>query len=123
MSLVRENLMSREGYSPYCGGENCRIMPRTIWNGEQFECHSCGWKSQFPADFIAEYKAKWHPIPDHWPEQLTVGQKYLRDSGETPESLRRGRMRDQAAKDKRERRRLRNIKNEAARQAGKQVAP
>ena len=20
----------------------------------------CGWRSQFPADFIAEYKAKWH---------------------------------------------------------------
>lgn len=59
-SIVRANLMSREGYTPYCGNaERCSAgMPRTTWNGEQFECR-CGWKSQFPADFIAEYKAQW----------------------------------------------------------------
>lgn len=56
MSQVRENLMSRQGYSPYCGG--CSLMPRTIFNGEQFEC-SCGWKSAFEDEFIQEYKAKW----------------------------------------------------------------
>lgn len=60
MSLVRENLMTRPGYSPYCGNEHCwHNMPRTGWDGEQFKC-ACGWRSQFPADFIAEYKAKWH---------------------------------------------------------------
>jgi hypothetical protein len=52
--------MTREGYSPYCGDENCtRMLPRTTWDGEQFKCR-CGWRSQFPADFIAKYKAKWH---------------------------------------------------------------
>lgn len=62
MSTVRENLMNRAGYSPYCGGafdnKSCS-MPRTVWTGEQFKCRECGWVSQFPADFIAEYKAKW----------------------------------------------------------------
>ena len=59
MSIVRDNLMNREGYTPYCGDHSCRfLMPRTAWNGEQFQC-GCGWTSQFPADFIAAYKAKW----------------------------------------------------------------
>lgn len=59
MSIVRENLMTRPGYSPYCGNGDCwHGMPRTAWDGEQFKC-LCGWRSQFPADFIAEYKAKW----------------------------------------------------------------
>lgn len=59
MSLIRDNLMTREGYSPYCGNEKCYAMwPRTTFDGEQFKCR-CGWRSQFPADFIAEYKAKW----------------------------------------------------------------
>lgn len=60
MSIVRENLMTRAGYSPYCGNEKCPTLPRTRWTGEQFKCSCCGWLSQFPADFIAEYKAKWH---------------------------------------------------------------
>lgn len=61
MSIVRENLMTRPGYSPYCGGMDNRhcTMPRTRWTGEQFKCPVCGWLSQFPAEFIAEYKAKW----------------------------------------------------------------
>lgn len=59
MSIIRENLMTREGYSPYCGNQQCPTMPRSSWNGEQFKCKCCGWVSQFPADFIAEYKAKW----------------------------------------------------------------
>ncbi len=60
MSIVRENLMSRPGYSPYCGGEKCSTMPRTNWNGKQFRCGLCGWESAFPADFLAEYRAKWN---------------------------------------------------------------
>jgi hypothetical protein len=59
MSIVRDNLMSRPGYSPYCGNVKCSTMPRTFWAGCQFRCGNCGWVSQFPEDFIAEYKAKW----------------------------------------------------------------
>ncbi len=59
MSTVRDNLMTREGYSPYCGNIHCSTMPRTSWTGKQFKCGSCGWVSSFPPDFIAEYKAKW----------------------------------------------------------------
>ncbi len=60
MSVVRNNLMTRQGYSPYCGGSSCRIMPRTVFNGKQFACPYCGWVSQFPSDFIEEYKRKWN---------------------------------------------------------------
>ena len=68
MSIIRENLMTRPGYSPYCGADRywgyCTYhMPRTRFDGEQFVC-KCGWRSQFPADFIAEYKAKWHVAPN-----------------------------------------------------------
>lgn len=62
MSIVRENLMKEKGYAPYCGGAmqpgSFCSMPRTKWDDEQFKC-SCGWRSDFPADFIAAYKAKW----------------------------------------------------------------
>jgi hypothetical protein len=34
-------------------------MPRTRFNGKQFVCPECGWQSEFPEDFIKEYKAKW----------------------------------------------------------------
>lgn len=59
-SIVRDNLMTQEGYSPYCGnGSNCRYsMPRTFFNGKQFDC-KCGWVSSFPPEFIKEYKEKW----------------------------------------------------------------
>ncbi|BCQ23139.1 hypothetical protein NK8_12640 [Caballeronia sp. NK8] len=60
MSIVRNNLMTQRGYTPYCGSVDCGIMPRTRWNGSQFCCSHCGWTSRFPDDFIAEYKAKWH---------------------------------------------------------------
>jgi hypothetical protein len=60
VSIVRDNLMTRPGYSPYCGNVNCSTMPRAGWTGEQFRCGRCGWMSTFPADFIAEYKAKWN---------------------------------------------------------------
>ena len=60
INIVRDNLLTREGYAPYCGDGNCRFhMPRTAFDGEQFRC-ICGWRSGFPADFIAEYKAKWN---------------------------------------------------------------
>ena len=59
MSIVRENLLTRPGYAPYCGNFDCHLrMPRTRFDGQQFVC-ACGWKSEFPADFIAEYKSKW----------------------------------------------------------------
>ena len=58
-SIVRKNLTTRKGYSPYCGNEKCRTMPRTVFDGEQFNCSCCGWRNQFPKEFIAEYKKKW----------------------------------------------------------------
>ncbi|EKT4102139.1 hypothetical protein QEG57_002541 [Stenotrophomonas maltophilia] len=58
-SIVRNNLLTRQGYTPYCGEVRCTAgMPRTTWDGEQFRCR-CGWRSSFPADFIADYKAAW----------------------------------------------------------------
>ena len=58
-SIVRNNLMTREGYTPYCGSDKCVLgMPRTWWDGQQFKC-PCGWVSQFDDKFIAEYKKKW----------------------------------------------------------------
>ncbi len=64
MSIVRENLMTREGYSPYCGNEHCRFhMPRTRYIGGQFQC-GCGWRSSFEGEFIEAYEAKWKaPAP------------------------------------------------------------
>ena len=62
MSIVRENLMTEKNYSPYCGSNTCKSMPRAKFNGEQFVCPSCGWISEFPIEFIAEYKNKWEPI-------------------------------------------------------------
>lgn len=54
-SIVRNNLMSRPNYSPYCGNTDCiHSMPRTTFNGKQFEC-SCGWKSAFDNEFISHY--------------------------------------------------------------------
>jgi hypothetical protein len=59
MSIVRDNLMTREGYTPYCGDPDCFLrMPRTTFKRGQFECR-CGWRSGFDPDFIAKYEAKW----------------------------------------------------------------
>lgn len=58
-TIIRDNLMSREGYSPYCPNTRCSIMERTAWNGHQFKCHRCGWESRFEDEFIAEYKERW----------------------------------------------------------------
>ena len=69
MSIVRDNLMTREGYTGYCGDDLCkevthggigsRRWPRTVFNGEQFRCPNCGWTSGFPEEFIKQYKDKW----------------------------------------------------------------
>jgi hypothetical protein len=61
-SIVRENLLTRIGYTPYCGADRCpRSWPRTKFNGAQFAC-GCGWTSQYEAEFIDRYKAvKVHP--------------------------------------------------------------
>ena len=59
MSTVRDNLMNIEGYAPYCGGM-CIKMPRTDFLGDQFYCPACGCVSEFPKDFIDEYKKKWN---------------------------------------------------------------
>jgi hypothetical protein len=59
LSIVRSNLMEREGYAPYCGAMTCSHgMPRTVFDGQQFKC-KCGWRSGFEAEFIKAYKAKW----------------------------------------------------------------
>ena len=52
MTFMQEKLMTCEGYHPYCGNPNCKVMPRTEFNGEQFVCGYCGWKSSYPKDFI-----------------------------------------------------------------------
>jgi hypothetical protein len=59
MSIVRDNLMQRQGYSPYCGNMDCRYgMPRSHFIGGQFKC-GCGWKSSFEPEFIEAFLAKW----------------------------------------------------------------
>lgn len=56
MSIVRDNLLNRKNYTPYCGRENCRDRwPRLVFNGEQFEC-SCGYCTNFEKEFIEKYK-------------------------------------------------------------------
>lgn len=56
MSIVKSNLLSDRHYTPYCGYLYCLTMPRTIFNGSQFECPCCKWKSSFDDKFISEYK-------------------------------------------------------------------
>ena len=56
-SLVRNNLMNRQNYTPYC--LNCETLVRTRFNGSQFECGGCGWVSSFEDEFIAGYKERW----------------------------------------------------------------
>jgi hypothetical protein len=60
-TIVRDNLMNRQGYAPYCGSHKCVYRsPRSVWDGikNQFTC-KCGWVSHFPQDFIIRYKEKW----------------------------------------------------------------
>lgn len=59
LSIVRQNLLERAGYAPYCGSEDCRHRwPRTEFDGSQFKCR-CGWRSSFDLPFIEEYKRTW----------------------------------------------------------------
>ena len=65
-SIVRQNLMNLEGYTPYCGSDTARPPfgsgcdnPRTKFNGQQFVCPKCNWISDFPIAFIDKYKKKW----------------------------------------------------------------
>lgn len=63
-STVRENLMTRPGYRPYCGNVRCpKGMPRTHLINGQFQC-ACGWRSQFPADFMGRYLTKRADTPN-----------------------------------------------------------
>lgn len=72
MSIVRENLMEDPGYRPYCGRDPYRLgMPRTEFDGEQFRCR-CGWRSGFPAEFIAEYKTK-HGLTENKSSRCATG--------------------------------------------------
>lgn len=59
LTFMQEKLLTEKDYMPYCGGM-CHIMPRTYFNGEQFVCPCCGWKSSYPDWFIKEYKNKWN---------------------------------------------------------------
>ena len=59
-TTVRNNLMKRPGYAPYCGNDLC--MSRAPFDGDQFKCR-CGWRSSYPSDFIDGYKARWHKEP------------------------------------------------------------
>ena len=63
-TIVRNNLMNEKGYTPYCGNQSCKVMPRTVLKkdnnlGYQFHCQYCGWVSVFPKSFIKKYKEKW----------------------------------------------------------------
>lgn len=65
-TIVRENLMTEQGYSPYCGNNIGRDFkngchnPRTVFDGDQFVCPNCAYRTTFPPDFIHRYKAKWN---------------------------------------------------------------
>lgn len=63
MSVVRENLMTRPGYTPYCGAERCPYhMPRTKFTGTQFKCE-CGWRTSFEPEFIEQYRQRNEAAP------------------------------------------------------------
>lgn len=71
-TIVRNNLMKRPGYAPYCMGQKRTAdgegweqtmcfasFQRMRWDGEQFSCR-CGARTEFPDTFIKGYKARWH---------------------------------------------------------------
>lgn len=59
LSTVRRNLLTREGYAPYCGNLHCHLfMPRTHFIDGQFRC-GCGWSSDFEPEFIAAFLSRW----------------------------------------------------------------
>jgi len=55
-SIVRRNLLREYSYVPYCGNIDCMKSPRTIFTDGQFKCHTCGWESSFPKEFISAWK-------------------------------------------------------------------
>lgn len=55
-TIVRHNLLTQRGYTPYCGADCC-VGPRTQFDGYQFACGRCGWRSSFDSQFIAQYRA------------------------------------------------------------------
>lgn len=57
-TFMHEKLLAIKGYTPYCGAQ-CRTMPRTRFDGQQFVCPCCGWRSKYSSEFIEEYKKKW----------------------------------------------------------------
>jgi hypothetical protein len=50
MSIVQNNLLSDPNYTPYCAV--CTTTIRTDFDGEQFVCSKCGWRSALPEDFM-----------------------------------------------------------------------
>lgn len=56
-SVVRKNIIKNPNYTPYCGS-TCSKMPRTFFNGKQFECPCCGWQSNFEEEFINKHRNK-----------------------------------------------------------------
>lgn len=68
-SIVRENLLTVPGYTPYCGSDMCGCHnPRTVFDGEQFKC-PCGWRSRFEPEFIKVYKKVKPLIGDSQPPE------------------------------------------------------
>lgn len=62
-TIVRQNLMDKLGYTPFCGSPTCNLhSPRTTWDmgKKQFTC-GCGWVSEFPDEFIERYLQRWYP--------------------------------------------------------------
>lgn len=62
MSIVRDNLLTRKGYTPYCGNPKARDSiggcdnPRMGFDGEQFRCRKCGYRTDYEPQFIQKYK-------------------------------------------------------------------
>lgn len=52
----RKKLLRSRHYSPGC----FKCQSKTEWDSKvsQFVCQ-CGWRSQFPGDFIRRYKKQW----------------------------------------------------------------
>lgn len=57
MSIVRDNMLSRKGYSGYCGADKCSLhWPRTYFDPKvrQLRC-PCGFQTDFEPEFIDKY--------------------------------------------------------------------
>lgn len=53
-SIVRNNLMKRPGYAPYCMCCDSLFM-RMVWDGDQFKCPITKRRTEFPEDFVTGY--------------------------------------------------------------------